>query len=341
MKPTLEDFSKLLKDDKQKSDRHYYGVVQSLIYGQDGKVSGYNVSLGNGSDSVACRKLAGAKVGDTVLVTLMQNGVAIVTGTINGDTDAADAQEAAEDITGRAESGEFSTLTYDTTYIPDPDHDNQYIFTAHLWEGKTEVTSSYPETYFVWYYKTDPDATHPDGLYPILNDDDESYGYTMTVDVSDDGNAPIGFRGTVVGRFSPSNDAGLTNEDDEALQTDDDQTITGRTSAEGFIKVTELPVQTPVLTDQFMGIGAEREYRATLGQLKTLMLADLDADKNYVHTQDIPSAAWTVTHNLGKRPAITVVDSAGTDVIGEYTYISDNQVLLEFSGAFSGKAYFN
>jgi hypothetical protein len=65
------------------------------------------------------------------------------------------------------------------------------------------------------------------------------------------------------------------------------------------------------------------------------------ADKNYVHYQNSPSATWTIIHNLGKKPSVTVVDSADEIVYGEVQYDSDNQVTLTFAGAFSGKAYFN
>lgn len=65
------------------------------------------------------------------------------------------------------------------------------------------------------------------------------------------------------------------------------------------------------------------------------------SDKNYVHTQGSPSAVWTVTHNLGKRPAVSIVDSAGTQWFAQVEYLSDNQCRLTFSGAFSGAAYFN
>ena len=61
----------------------------------------------------------------------------------------------------------------------------------------------------------------------------------------------------------------------------------------------------------------------------------------YVHTQGSSSAAWVVTHNLDKFPSATVVDSAGTVVIGVVTYDSLNQVTLTFKATFSGKAYFN
>jgi len=64
-------------------------------------------------------------------------------------------------------------------------------------------------------------------------------------------------------------------------------------------------------------------------------------DKNYVHLQSVPSAVWNVSHNLGKRPAVVVVDSADEAVYGEIQYIDDNNITLTFVGAFSGKAYFN
>ena len=64
-------------------------------------------------------------------------------------------------------------------------------------------------------------------------------------------------------------------------------------------------------------------------------------DKNYVHTQSTPSDVWTASHNLGKRPAVVVVDSAEDVVYGDIRYIDDNTVTLTFTGAFTGKAYFN
>ena len=64
-------------------------------------------------------------------------------------------------------------------------------------------------------------------------------------------------------------------------------------------------------------------------------------DKNYVHVQNTPSATWTASHNLGKKPAVVIVDSADDVVYGDIRYIDDNTVTLTFVGAFSGRAYFN
>ena len=69
--------------------------------------------------------------------------------------------------------------------------------------------------------------------------------------------------------------------------------------------------------------------------------AGIDGDKHYAHTQSVASAEWNITHNLVKFPSITVVDSAGTTVIGEEQMIDLNTVKLTFSAPFSGKAYLN
>ena len=64
-------------------------------------------------------------------------------------------------------------------------------------------------------------------------------------------------------------------------------------------------------------------------------------DANYVHSQGVPASQWVITHNLGKKSSVTVVDSADQVVIGQVTYNSVNQDTLDFQGSFSGKAYFN
>jgi hypothetical protein len=59
----------------------------------------------------------------------------------------------------------------------------------------------------------------------------------------------------------------------------------------------------------------------------------------YVHTQTLSLATWTITHNLGKYPSVMVVDTGGNVVMGEVQYTSTNQLVLTFSATFSGKAY--
>jgi len=57
--------------------------------------------------------------------------------------------------------------------------------------------------------------------------------------------------------------------------------------------------------------------------------------------QGVSATTWNIQHNLGKFPSITVIDTGDTVVTGEYTYTDNNNVVLNFSAAFAGKAYLN
>ena len=59
----------------------------------------------------------------------------------------------------------------------------------------------------------------------------------------------------------------------------------------------------------------------------------------YTHTQNTPSAVWTINHNLGGNPTAVVLDSAGTQCEGTFSYPSVNQMVITFTAAFSGVAY--
>lgn len=61
----------------------------------------------------------------------------------------------------------------------------------------------------------------------------------------------------------------------------------------------------------------------------------------YEHPQPVPVDDVIVTHGLGRRPSVTVVDSGGSVVEGDYEYLDDNRVHLTFSAPFSFTAYFN
>jgi hypothetical protein len=61
----------------------------------------------------------------------------------------------------------------------------------------------------------------------------------------------------------------------------------------------------------------------------------------YIFNQDIPDSTWTINHNLGQYPSVTIVDSAGNVNIGGITYINANTLIVTFNGVFSGKVYLN
>lgn len=64
-------------------------------------------------------------------------------------------------------------------------------------------------------------------------------------------------------------------------------------------------------------------------------------DRNVLFIQTTPSDIWTINHNMGKYPNITILDSAKNKVIGEEEHVDENTVILRFIGAFSGKATLN
>ena len=79
----------------------------------------------------------------------------------------------------------------------------------------------------------------------------------------------------------------------------------------------------------------------TLEGNKTSSELGLTGDKHFVFTKSTPDSVWEITHNLDKYPSVTVVDSAGSVVIGDITYTSKSALKVTFSAAFSGKAYLN
>jgi hypothetical protein len=61
----------------------------------------------------------------------------------------------------------------------------------------------------------------------------------------------------------------------------------------------------------------------------------------FIYEQAIPATVWNINHNLGKFPSVTVIDTGNTVVTGQYTYTDNNNVTLNFSAGFAGKAYLN
>jgi hypothetical protein len=64
-------------------------------------------------------------------------------------------------------------------------------------------------------------------------------------------------------------------------------------------------------------------------------------DLNHTHTQLFPADVWTVAHGLPKRPSVTVVDTAGTEVLADVAYPSLGTVEIRFAAPMSGSAFLN
>ena len=66
-----------------------------------------------------------------------------------------------------------------------------------------------------------------------------------------------------------------------------------------------------------------------------------DDDKNFTFTQGVAASTWNITHNLGKKPSVMVVDTGDNQVEGCTNYIDENSLDIVFSAPFTGKAYLN
>ena len=64
-------------------------------------------------------------------------------------------------------------------------------------------------------------------------------------------------------------------------------------------------------------------------------------DKTFVFTQAVAAATWNIVHNLGKYPAVFVVDSAASVVVGDIKYVDLNTVTVTFASGFTGQAFLN
>ena len=83
------------------------------------------------------------------------------------------------------------------------------------------------------------------------------------------------------------------------------------------------------------------ELENDAGYLTQTDITNVTSDITYAHNQISPSSTWSITHNLGKYPSVSIVDSSGNVVQGNVKYESVNKVTIDFSAEFSGRAYLN
>jgi hypothetical protein len=62
---------------------------------------------------------------------------------------------------------------------------------------------------------------------------------------------------------------------------------------------------------------------------------------SFTFQQDVPSALWSVTHDLNRFPSVTVVDTGGSEVWPDVHYLDAMSVDLAFGSPTTGRAYFN
>ncbi len=65
---------------------------------------------------------------------------------------------------------------------------------------------------------------------------------------------------------------------------------------------------------------------------------EADALDGFTHTQGSPSATWTINHNLGRKPIVTLLTTGGVAFEGQITHVSVNQCVVNLAAATAGTA---
>ena len=85
------------------------------------------------------------------------------------------------------------------------------------------------------------------------------------------------------------------------------------------------PVVTPITSYSY----ATQAYVATV----------VASTHTFTFDQQSPATTWSITHNLGFKPSVFVVDTSDTVCFGDIEYTSNNALTVTFQQSFAGKAY--
>ena len=66
-----------------------------------------------------------------------------------------------------------------------------------------------------------------------------------------------------------------------------------------------------------------------------------EADKTFTFVQSSSSTEWSIQHDMDKYPSVSVVNNNNVLMYGNITYVDTNNLIINFSAGFSGKAYLN
>ena len=91
-----------------------------------------------------------------------------------------------------------------------------------------------------------------------------------------------------------------------------------------------------------LSVNARIALGTTTNEDTLLLEADFRViSETYTHTQIAASQTWTITHSLGEKPSVTIVDDGDNVIFGDIQYIDDNELIINFASSVSGKAYLN
>lgn len=156
-------------------------------------------------------------------------------------------------------------------------------------------------------------------VYPVLDDDvDNTTRGTLAVAISSDGpkgdpgpTGPTGSTGPL-GETGPTGPTGSTG-------------ATGPTGPTGNTGVQGISAYEVWVTAG--NVGDVDDFLASVGnQYQRVIIMN-------------PTDFWDITHTLNRYCAVTVVDSAGSVVEGDVTYLSPSHLTIQFTAPFSGEAF--
>lgn len=67
--------------------------------------------------------------------------------------------------------------------------------------------------------------------------------------------------------------------------------------------------------------------------------AGLAAAVGYFHTQSVASSLWTISHNLGYKPVVRILNTGGQEVEADIIHTSDNVLTINFVVSIAGTAH--
>ena len=88
-------------------------------------------------------------------------------------------------------------------------------------------------------------------------------------------------------------------------------------------------------------IGTDGATGKTLNYEIADLALTISGETTYIEVVTQNTSVWSIEHNLSRFPAVQVVDTAGSVVIGDIQYIDQNNITITFSAPFAGTAYLN
>ncbi len=87
------------------------------------------------------------------------------------------------------------------------------------------------------------------------------------------------------------------------------------------------------------GPPGEKGEAADINYEELAQHVDVVALTTYKHEQAQAATKWTINHDKGYFPAVSVTTYGGNAVIGAVTYIDENRLTVEFAVEVAGYAY--